>query len=51
MPHATAHPSDRTSACSSTVCVAFSCLSSGYPCFLSTLLTAFLILGRTFSRD
>ena len=28
-PYATAHTSDSTSACSSTVCVAFSCLSGG----------------------
>ena len=28
-PHATAHPSDNNSACSNTVCVAFSCLSGG----------------------
>ena len=30
MPYAaTAHPSDKTSACSNTVCVAFSCISGG----------------------
>ena len=29
VPHAAAHPSDRTSACSSTVSAAFSCLSGG----------------------
>lgn len=33
-PQAAAHPSDSISACSNTVCVAFSCLSGGYPCYL-----------------
>ena len=46
-----AHPLDSTSACSSTVRVAFSCLSGGYPCFRRIRLTSRRRLARTFSRS
>src|SRR6266536_254374 len=45
-----AHASDSTSACSSTVWVAFSCLSGGYPWFRRMRLTNTRRCARTFSR-
>lgn len=41
------HPSDNTSACSSSVRVAFSCVSGGYPYFLRIRLT----IARSFARS
>ena len=45
-----AHSPLSTSACSSTSCAAFSCLSGGYPCFRKILFTSTRNCARTLSR-
>ena len=48
--HAAAHSLQRTSACSRTVWVAFSCLSGGYPYLRRIRFTIKRIWARAFSR-
>src|SRR5690606_25363057 len=50
-PYAVAHSEERSAACSRTVCVAFSCLSGGYPCLRRIRLTRTRSCARTFSRS
>ena len=49
LPHPT-HSSDSASACSSTVFVALSCLSGGYPCLRRIRFTSTRSRARTSSR-
>jgi len=49
--HSAAHSTDRASACSNTIRVAFSCLSGGYPYLRKMRFTSTRSCARTFSRN
>src|SRR5262249_13972717 len=48
--YALVHCSESSAACSNPVCVAFSCVSGGYPYVRRTRFTSSRICARTFSR-